>query len=307
MHITVLTILLFMASGVSASILDDANSLYAKGGARESIPLYKQALRSGENQAICYFNIANAYYQQDSIAQAIVYYMATIGEAPFFFKAHLNIAAAYYAVNETGECIAEATEALRIEPDNRKGMLILAAAYKKAGAYPEAICEFERLCEITEDKSEIIREIGILYRDIGDMHGAIKWLEQYPASGRNISGVLLDMAGIYESEEDNKQALYYMKKSFEKDTTQKWTYYRMLMLYLKTGADLLAFDKAKEGLVRFPYFAEMSLLTGNIAYRLENYADAYNYYQKAYKNGSAQALTGMQNVRNILKSRKLHL
>ena len=81
-----LFLVVIVAFSVKASLLDEANDLYSKGKISDAAAAYKRAARQGENPTLCYFNLANAYYQLDSIAQSIVYYQASVAGAPGIFQ-----------------------------------------------------------------------------------------------------------------------------------------------------------------------------------------------------------------------------
>ncbi len=259
--------------------------------------MYKKAIVQGENPTLCYFNLANAYYKMDSIAQAIVYYKASLSGAPDFFRGHLNLAIAYYGLDEPTECIAYATRALTLEPDNPKALLVLGAAYRKVQAYPEAITAFERLAGGCPDMEEPYTALGEMYRELNDPQEAVRWFEQYPAAGKYQAAILLNLADIYESANDLVKARYYLRKSFEKDTSRQWTYYRSVLLDEKAGNLLLAFEEAEKGVVFFPKFADLAVLGGTIAVKLEKFDKARYYYEIARQNGSANAIIGLENLR----------
>jgi tetratricopeptide (TPR) repeat protein len=288
---------LFIYFAGTASYLDEANQCYSKGRIAEALPLYKQAVRHGENPTLCYFNLANAYYRMDSIAQAIVYYKASLTDAPEFFKGRLNLAIACYALDELAECITYATQALSLEPDNQKALLTLAAAFRKARAYPEAIVSFERLARSFPEMEEPYVALGEMYRELDDPQEAVRWFEQYPQTGKNYTAVLLFLADISESGNDAVRARYYLRKSFEKDTTRQRTYYRFVTLDEKAGNTLLALEEAENGVERFPRFAEIALLAGTIALKLEKFDKARRYFEAARDNGSAHGVIELTNLR----------
>ena len=55
-------------------IFDKANSLYQQGNYEEAAKLYKEKLNSGNESAVIYFNLGNAYYKLNNIAQSILNY-----------------------------------------------------------------------------------------------------------------------------------------------------------------------------------------------------------------------------------------
>jgi tetratricopeptide (TPR) repeat protein len=288
-----------LVATAGSSVLDDANALYSKGKAVEALPLYKKALKQGENPAVCTFNLGNVYFQLDSVPQSIIYYQATVRYAPDFFRGHLNLAIAYYTLEEIGECIASLKRALTLEPADEKAQLILAASYRKLKAYPEAITLFEQIIEQFPQKEEPYLALAEIYRDLEDNSAAICWLTQYPEGGGNQSYVYLLLADIYEKQGNFNSALYYLKQAFELDKTNNWTWYRIVTLHEKNGNDLLALEEAQRGLEQFPEFPELALLAGNLAFKTEQFHEAEWFYTIAGNKGSAGGIVGLENIRLI--------
>jgi len=284
---------------VAVPAIDKANKFYNEGKYNASIPLYKKAVNEGSNPALCYFNCANAYFQLDSLPQAIVYYRACLSYAEDFFRGYLNLAIAYYSLNEIGESIAILTRALELEPDNEKASMVLAASYREAGAFAEAGALFQRIIEEHPEKEEVYIALGEMYRDLDDPQEAINWLAQYPSTGKNLEYIHMLLADIYEYLEDNEKSLYYLQKVFEKNTTKKWVLYRIVLLLQSMGNEFLAFEEAKRGFTYFPDFAELALMAGNSAYKQALYSEAERYYTIASDLGSASALVGLENVRIV--------
>ena len=67
------------------------------------------------------------------------------------------------------------------------------------------------------------------------------------------------------------KALYYLKSSFEKDSSNKWIIYKIVLLLEKKGNDMVAIG-ARRGLRLFPDFIELALLAGNLSFRHQLYS-----------------------------------
>jgi tetratricopeptide (TPR) repeat protein len=291
---------LFLAGKpVYSGLLEQANELFSSGKTIEAISAYRKAALEGENPALCYFNMANAYFQIDSIPQSIVYYKSCIGYAPDFFRAHLNIAIAYYSINELGECIAHISRALDLEQGDEKALLICAAAFRSAGANPEAAATFEQLLLLHPDNDDAYLSLAEIYREIGDPDEAVKWLTKYPKDGKNEPYINIMLAEMYEEREDLARAIYHLKQCWDKDTSKKWAFHRIVTLMLKQGNNLVALEQAENGLSVMPNFAELALLAGNIAFEAGLYDKAERLYSQARENGSAGAVIGLENIRLV--------
>jgi tetratricopeptide (TPR) repeat protein len=285
----------------SASLLDDANRLYAAGKLSEAIKLYKKASLSGENPALCSYNAANAYYQLDSLPRAVVNYALCINAAPAFYKAYLNLAVVYFTLGDMGNCIATIRQGLTIEPLQRKGALLLAAAYRRCGAIGQSIAAFEDLVHAYPEMEEPYIALGEMYRDLSDPIMAIQWFESYPSNGKNGMSVALALADLYESTGNIERTLYYLDRSFAVDKTKKWTLYRIAMTQQKLGDELVALETARSGFETFPDFSPLAVLAGTISFSHGRFSDAEKYFHAAEKLGSADAIVGMENVRNKRK------
>lgn len=286
---------------IAGPLLEKANGLYNTGKYIEAIKVYKDAAVGGDNPALCYYNAANAFFQMDSIPQALVYYRATVNYAPEFYKGYLNLAIAYYYLNDFGNCISTMRHGLDIEPQDKKGCLILAAAYRKVRSFGKSIAIFEDLAGRNPDMEESFIALGEMYRDLDDAEMAKKWLLSYPVSGKNHLYANILLADLFESTDDYSRTIYYLEQAFSLDKTKKWTLYRLVMLYRKMGNDLVALETAVDGMASFPDFPDLALEAGNIAYTKGDYFQAQQYYTTAANLGSANAVIGLENVRNQLK------
>jgi len=282
--------------------LDAANDLYTKGKLPESIKVYKRALREGENPALCYFNCANAYFQLDSLAKALISYRQCIHAAPDYVKARQNSAIIYFMLNDLGGCIAASKQTLQLDPENKKMRMVLAAAYAKSGAIPEAVVQYEYIAKKYPEMTETYVALGEIYRNLNDYETAIRWLNEYPSTGRNFPYVLLLIADMYEKTGDLSRVMFYLQQSFEIDKNRN-TFYRMVKTQKQMGNDLVALETALEGMRQFPKFAGLALEAGNIAFERGILEKAEFCYSKAYALGSPGAVVGLENVK-IIRTRK---
>jgi tetratricopeptide (TPR) repeat protein len=290
------------ATGIAGELIDRANELYASGDYLKAAAVFRKAAREGESPALCYFNMGNAYFQLDSLPQALVYYRACIGSAPGFFKAQMNLAVVCFTLGDMGACIAAVKRALEIEPNDAKCMLILAAACRSAGALAEAAVVFEGAVSRHPEMEEPYVALGEIYRDLDDAQAAIDWLLRYPAGGANQSYVWMSLADLYERLQDPTKALYYLQQAFSIDRTRPWLLFRMVELHDRTGNDLVALETAREGMALFPKNAEIPVVAGNIAFRLQRFAESELFYSRAAALGSPAAVVGLENIRQMRKA-----
>ncbi|MBN1602742.1 MAG: tetratricopeptide repeat protein [Chitinispirillaceae bacterium] len=298
--ITILILLVFLGKAVMAGPLQaKADAAYNAGKYKDAVVLYKKAALDGENRAICYFNCANAYFQLDSLPQCVVYYKAALNFAPDFFRGHLNLAIVYFTLEDIGECIASLSRALELKPDDDKALLIQAVCFRKAGAIPDAVVAFERLAAQYPDKDESYIALAEMYRDLDDNETAIAWLMKYPDAGENEIYVDYMLSDMYEQDNNFERALYYVKRTLEKEPQNRSLYYRICILLEKTGNDLVALEEARKGIELFPDFGDLAVFGGNIAVKYEKLDVAQRLYTIADQAGNPYGIVGLENVRKM--------
>jgi tetratricopeptide (TPR) repeat protein len=281
----------------ATTTLSQANEAYNAGKFYQAAVLFRKAAVEGESPALCYYNTANAYFQLDSLAEAVVYYRACVRNAPDFLKANLNLAVCYYQLNDLGRCLACIQRTLELDPTHQKALLIQAATLRRAGATAKAVASFENIVRLYPQVEEPYIALGEMYRELGDGDEAITWLESFPSNGKNSEYVYMLLADIYEKSGDLSRAISYLTMAFDLDITKRWTLYRIALLQQQSGNQLVALETCRDGIRRFPDFADIAVLAGTIAFDRQRIDDAEQFFSQGAKNGSPTAVVGLTNVR----------
>lgn len=71
-----LSFLLLSVAGISQTegLFEEANSAYQQGDYEEAVSKYEEILDNGQTSAEVYYNLGNAYYKLNKVAQSIFYY-----------------------------------------------------------------------------------------------------------------------------------------------------------------------------------------------------------------------------------------
>jgi tetratricopeptide (TPR) repeat protein len=287
---------------VSGTTIEEANKAYNSASYFSAVKLYRAAANEGESPALCYYNIANCYFQLDSLPQAIVYYRACVQDAPDFLKGHLNLAVCYYSLDDLGRCLATIRRVLELDPMLQKALMIQAAALRRCGATAKTAVAFENIIRLYPQIEEPYIALGEIYRDLGDNDVAIRWLESFPSGGKNSTYVYMLLADLYEKAGDANRAIYELYQAFNLDKSRRWTLYRITLLQQQSGNELVALETCREGLKLFPDFGEMAALAGSIAFDHERMDDAEALFNQGAAHGSPSSVVGLTNVRNWRKA-----
>ncbi len=301
----ILLLLLFISPVAiySMSYMQKGNALYESGSYDSAIILYQQAIEAGENPGLAGFNIGNAHFQLQNIPAAIIAYRSSVAHAPDFFRGHLNLAVAYYTIDQIGECIAALHKALGIEPQNIQARLVMASAYRKAGELKLAVVLYEQIVENNPDQGDAFIALAEIYRELEDYVVAVRWLKRYPPEGVHYTYVLQSLSEIAQKQGDLKQALYYARESFSQEE-KKWTAYRIVTLTNDMGNPNVALYEVDEALKIYPDFGELALLGGKIAFDIQLYEKARQFFSIAAKQGMPGGIVGLENVRTVSENRK---
>jgi tetratricopeptide (TPR) repeat protein len=290
------------AALAGTSLLVPASDAYNAGDFERAARLFREAAGKGENPAICCYNAANAYFQMDSLAEAVVYYRACLQDAPDFLKANLNLAVCYYRLDDLPRCLGSVRRTLELDPLHQKALLIQAATLRRVGAIAQSIAAFEKIVRFYSQTEEAYVALGEMYRDLGDEDEAIRWLEMSPSRGKNTVYVYTLLSDLYEKKGDVAGAISYLSSAFDRDTTKQWVLYHIAQLQRQSGNPLVALEVCRDGLKRFPKFADMALLAGSIAFERDHIVEAEAFFAAAARNGSSAAVVGLENVRGWRKA-----
>jgi len=300
---TIIICVVLLSSWASANtenvvtLMRKAHELYAEDNLTQAIHYYKRAQENGGNAALCFFNVANAYFRLDSLSSSIFYYLMTISQAPDFYRAHLNLSVVYFNIDELGESIASAQRAIDLEPDSIKAYQVKAAALKKVGVLPDAATLYLYILEKDPQYNDAYISLGEIFRDLDDPQEAIYWLSRYPSHAKNYPYVLHLLADVYESVDDKDKTLYYLKRVLDIKPDNKWLYYRIVKLLNEENKPYLAIDEVENALLLYPDFAEIAVMGGTIAFELGDLSRAEFFFERAQEQGSSAALVGLENVR----------
>lgn len=91
-----------LCSGQNETLFDQATTAYNAGEFEKAIELYDQILDSGQHSAAVYYNLGNAYYKQNEIAESIYYYEKALLLSPNDDEIQTNLS---YAQNMTLDAI----------------------------------------------------------------------------------------------------------------------------------------------------------------------------------------------------------
>lgn len=292
----VLMILLLPLALWAGEFMKQGNEFYRNGEFAKALPFYRKALYAEENPPITHFNIANCYFQLDSLPQAMVHYKTTIEQAPEFFRAYLNLGIIYFNQELYGDAVAVLERARIEDPTNKTTIYVLSAAYRELKRYDHAVPLLQQAIDLDSNRIDTYFMLAEISRELEDPAEAEVWLKKYPDTGKRRADKYYMLAEIAEEQDRIGEAIYYLNQFTALDTTDQWPHYKIVQLMQKQGNPLSAIYKVQETLKRFSGFSDIALLGGNIAFTEKQYDLAEELYLTAYKNGHAGGVVGLSNL-----------
>ena len=206
-------------------------SLGRAGKHREAAALLKDGIKKYDNAPEIELSLAEAYYRQKLLKEAIVHYkqvLFQLGRAGFRAPMYRNIAlwrlgGIYHSRRNMDQARFYYVRFLKHNPSSYFARYILGFIYYRQGNFSRASREFEQI--LTGDRAALIREKV----DLNHVHGAlgeIYYLYENHRSIRHLKRVkpekrsYLDRALILQLEGDDKEALRYLG-AFLKSANQR--------------------------------------------------------------------------------------
>ena len=162
----------------SEVLMQAANKAVNKKQYQTALKIYQKALQSGANKAIVYYNMANVYYRQNNIPQAINHYRKTTRWAPHFKNAYLNLAKINYVYEEYYSAIDIVNQYLDLNPDDVESLVLVASIYRQTRNFilaEQYLAEAESKDPYYED---VYFEYADLFYDLGDLDKALMYVQK---------------------------------------------------------------------------------------------------------------------------------
>jgi tetratricopeptide (TPR) repeat protein len=297
--------LLWMTAACLPAAQDPAvtvRDLYEQGNYREALQRYDKALFEASNPALIWFNMANCWYQLDSLTNAAVCYEMALEEAPGFFRAALNLGILKFTLEDYPGVIALFESARFLEPENTQLLQILASAYLRLEATAKAIPLLEQALSIDAGSERCYFLLYDANHRLGNLYNAARWLSAWPGTGNDhLRRKHTLLAELAQERGMQQEALSHWRRVIETEGADRWAFYRYIALLAQRETALLALEEADGTLIRFPDFGELSLLAGTIATEQGLYDQAARYFMHARDCGLADALVGLENLAVLLE------
>ncbi|MFP4417651.1 MAG: tetratricopeptide repeat protein [Chitinispirillaceae bacterium] len=276
--------------------LSKGNEHYRNGEYTEAIKSYRIAISKGENPALSWFNLANAWYQNGNPEKAVSCYESSVAIAPEFPRGWINLGVLYYELKDYGACIAALDRALQLKAADAMIWSLLASAHKELEHYGIAAMYFEKAVEADSSLSDAYLALYDIARITGDNSEALRWLSRYPQAGGRYYDVLLLSGELQLESGDTAAALATLRQCTATNPSRIQGWILLVNVLENMGATYTALIEADRALDNDDSSVSLALIAGRIAFENGYYDKAERYFGQAYKNGSADGMVGLGNL-----------
>jgi protein O-GlcNAc transferase len=155
-----------------------ANALWQERSLAAAEASCRRALALDPELPEAHLNLGNALWGQGRAEEAVVAYRAALARRPDSVDAHSNLGGALRDLGRLDEAAAALERALALDPDCAEAHMTLGVIRRVQGRPAEAIRHGQSALRANPDDADALCNLGVALRDAGDLAGAVTVLER---------------------------------------------------------------------------------------------------------------------------------
>ena len=259
--------------------------------ATRAIEEYKLALNADPESSYLNSHLAELYFQTGRVRDAISAAQDQIKKDPNSLEAHKLLGRIYLRSlgnMQNGEpsdqmlklAIDEYVNIVRLEPDSTENRLLLGRLYTLNHDSPHAEEQFKAAQKIDPDSEDVVLNIAGLYSEQGDNKRAIEVLTALPDDDQTAK-TLYALGQTYDQMKDSKKALAAYQKAFDLESDNLDVERALAQAQLTDGQEDAALKSFQDVAAGDPSDAQSLLHIAEIQRRQGRYDDALATLKKA--------------------------
>ncbi|HSC47168.1 MAG TPA: sulfotransferase [Gammaproteobacteria bacterium] len=171
----------------------------------ESVPLLERSLALTPGSALYRNNLAGVLKELGRYPEAEPLYHEALRLKPDYLDARVNLAMLYAAQGDHARAAATAKQALALDPTSYQAWRVRGEALLQLAETREALQSYRRARELAAGDADRLLDLGVLFREAGDVDGAqgiyeqaVKLRPDFPEAENslgNVLGMQGDLAG----------------------------------------------------------------------------------------------------------------
>jgi len=271
------------------------DSAYEREEYLQAAVLYREAARAGQQEAIAWFNAANALVRLERNEDAVEAYRRSVRAAPGFLKAHQNLAALHQLAGNVIEAARHYEAAVRLDSADANSRYRLGELAQTAGDGAEALRWFEQALGADPQHEGAASGVAQVHLAARDTTAALAWMERYTSStARPPQWALILHADLAVASGRREEGLRLYREAASAVPTDTRPWLRMARALRTAGRPLEAALALRQGLEAAPTRGELWAALGSIRFEGGDPLGAREAYTRAYRLGSPEGLQGLE-------------
>ena len=271
------------------------DSAYEREEYLQAAVLYREAAREGQQEAIAWFNAANALVRLDRNDDAMEAYRRSVRAAPGFLKAHQNLAALHQLAGNVVDAARHYEAAARLDTADANSRYRLGELAQAAGDGAEAMRWFEQALGADPKHEGAASGVAQVHLAARDTAAALVWMERYTTSTtRPPQWALILRADLAVSTGRREEGLRLYREAAAAAPTDTRPWLRMARTLRAAGRPLEAGLALRQGLEAAPNRGELWAALGSLRFEGGDPVGARDAFTRAYRLGSPEGLQGLE-------------
>ena len=171
----------------------------------ESVPLLERSLALAPGNALYRNNLGGVLKELGRLGEAERLYREALALKPDYADAEVNLAILHAAQGDYAQAVVACERALRLDSANYQAWRVRGEALQQRAETREALQSYSRACELAAADPDRLLDLGVPFREAGDVDGARRCCEQalalrpdFPEAENslgNVLGMQGDLAG----------------------------------------------------------------------------------------------------------------
>lgn len=287
-----------VAPAPSADWIARGDSAYEREEFAQAVVWYREAARHGQQEAVAWFNAANAMVRLDRNGEAAEAYRRSVRAAPGFLKAHQNLAALYHLDGKPADAARHYEIAARLDGTDANARYRLGELADQLGDGAEALRWYDQALAVDASHEAAASGKARIHLAAGDTAAALAWMERYNADALRASrpagwALMLqaDLA-IASGQREEGLRLYREAATLTADDARPWL--RMARVLRDAGAPLEAGIALRQGLAADSSRGELWAALGALRLEGGDPLGAREALVRAFRLGSIEGLQGLE-------------
>ena len=190
-----------------------ANAYYKQGKLKEAIETAHQLIRIAPTYGVGYYNLGNFYSSQGEFELARTNYEQAVKLYPNFAAARSNLGFLLVQKGQVATGIQELRKAIEIDPAMNKAYLNLGAALIQQGRFDEAVSTLEKALQVDPKSDKTHFYLGSAYASGEHYVDAIKHLTEAVHLNRNFPEAHQHLARVLALQGNKAEALEHLEQA----------------------------------------------------------------------------------------------